>query len=39
MLKRFEELEPALTLLAADNELINSLYLNNEDWIAIKVNE
>ncbi len=39
MLKHFKELEPALTLLAADNELINSLYLNNEDWIAIKVNE
>ena len=39
ILKCFEELEPALTLLAADNELINSLYLNNEDWIAIKVNE
>jgi hypothetical protein len=38
MLKRFEELEPALILLAADNELINSFYPNNEDWIVIKVN-
>jgi hypothetical protein len=39
MLKRFEELEPALVLLAADDETIKSLCPSNEDWIAIKVNE
>jgi hypothetical protein len=39
MLQRFKELEPALILLAADNELIDSLYPSSEDWIAIKVNE
>lgn len=39
MLKRFEELEPALVLLAADDESIKSLCPNNEDWIAIKVNK
>jgi hypothetical protein len=39
MLKRFEELGPALVLLAADDETIKSLCPSNEDWIAIKVNE
>lgn len=39
MLKRFEELEPALVLLAADDGTVKSLCPNNEDWIAIKVNK
>jgi len=39
MLRRFEQLEPALVLLAADNQAIQSSYPNEEDWIAIKVNE
>jgi hypothetical protein len=38
MLKRFGELEPALNLLAADNESIKSLYPDERDWTAIKVN-
>ncbi|GBC10040.1 hypothetical protein RclHR1_00930018 [Rhizophagus clarus] len=36
MLKRLKELEPALTLLAADNELVKSLYPSDEDWSTIK---
>lgn len=39
MLKRFEELEPALNLLAADNESIKSLYPNEDNWVIIKVNK
>lgn len=38
MLKRFEQLESALVLLAADNQSINDLYPDENDWIAIKVN-
>jgi zinc finger BED domain-containing protein 1 (E3 SUMO-protein ligase ZBED1) len=38
MLQRFKELEPALTLLAADNRSINALYPDKEDWSSIKVN-
>ncbi|GES85576.1 zinc finger BED domain-containing protein RICESLEEPER 2-like [Rhizophagus clarus] len=36
MLKRFVELEPALNLLAADDELIKSLCPINSEWTAIK---
>ena len=39
MLERFVKLESALVLLAADDETVKSLCPNNEDWIAIKVNE
>lgn len=39
MLKRFVELEPALNLLAADNESIKSLYPDEDDWTIIKVNK
>jgi hypothetical protein len=39
MLKHVEELEPALVLLAADDEAIKSFCPSNEDWIAIKVNK
>ncbi|GET00712.1 zinc finger BED domain-containing protein RICESLEEPER 2-like [Rhizophagus clarus] len=38
MLKRLKELEPALTLLAADNELVKSLYPSDEDWSTFKNN-
>ena len=38
MLKRMEQLEPALVLLAADNNNIKNLYPNEGDWIIIKVN-
>jgi hypothetical protein len=38
MLKRFNELEPALFLLAADNHSISAHYPNDNDWISIKVN-
>ena len=38
MLKRFEQLEPALVLLAADNNNIKNLCPNRNDWIIIKVN-
>ena len=38
MLKRFEQLEPALALLSADNNNIKSLYPDTKELIAIKVN-
>jgi len=38
MLKRLEELKPALVLLAADNDNIKSLYPNEDYWVAIRVN-
>ena len=38
MLKYLEQLEPALVLLAADNNNIKNLYPNEGDWIIIKVN-
>jgi hypothetical protein len=38
MLKRFNELGPALLLLTADNRSINALYPDDNDWISIKVN-
>jgi len=38
MLKRLEQLEPALVLLVADNDNIRSLYPNNNDRVIIKVN-
>jgi hypothetical protein len=38
MLKRLEQLESALVLLAADNNSIKSLYPNENDWIIIRVN-
>lgn len=38
MLKRLNELEPALNLLAADNRSISTLYPDENEWIAIKVN-
>jgi hypothetical protein len=38
MLKRLKQLEPALTLLAADDRSINALYPNEEDWNSINVN-
>lgn len=37
MLKRFEELQPALTLLVADHQSINNFSFNDNDWIIIKV--
>jgi len=39
MLKRFKELEPVLALLAADERSIDALYLDEEDWSSIKVNQ
>ena len=38
MLKRFEQLEPALVLLSADNNSIKDLYPNDGDRVIIKVN-
>ena len=38
MLRRLEVLEPALILLVADNRSIHAFYPNDDDWIAIKVN-
>ena len=38
MLKRLDDLRPALGLLSANNKLLNSTYPNECDWIAIKVN-
>jgi hypothetical protein len=38
MLKRLEQLEPALVLFLADHRSINNLYPNDDDWIVIKVN-
>jgi hypothetical protein len=38
MLKRLNELEPALNLLQADNRSLNNIYPNKDDWIEIKVN-
>jgi hypothetical protein len=35
--KTVKELEPALMLPAADNELVKSLYRSDEDWTTIKV--
>jgi hypothetical protein len=37
MLKRLEQLEPALVLFLADHRSVNNLYPNDDDWIAIKV--
>ena len=37
MLRRLKELEPALALLSADNELIKELYPSDDDIAAIKV--
>lgn len=37
MLKRLEELQPALALLAANNNDVRDLYPNGNDLIAIKV--
>ena len=39
MLKRFQELEPALVLLAADDRSISDLYPNDNDWSSIKVSK
>jgi hypothetical protein len=38
MLKRLEQLKPALILLAATNNTIGDLYPNENDWAVIKVN-
>jgi hypothetical protein len=37
MLKRLNELEPALALLSADNVSISRIYPDDDDIIAIKV--
>jgi len=36
MLKRLEQLQPALVLLSADNQSINDLYPSGNDWKTIK---
>jgi hypothetical protein len=38
MLKRLEQLEPAMVLLSADNNNIKNLYPSENDWIIIRVN-
>jgi hypothetical protein len=37
MLRRLEEIEPALALFSADNRIIGELYPNDDDMTAIKV--